>query len=206
MRRKSALTTGEIAQYCDVNFRTVLRWIERGKLRAYKLPGRGDNRVRIDDFREFLEQHKMPIPELFTSPRRHRALIVEGDAHIAGSICHALEHVGFETVVAPDGFRAGTYLGKYTPAVMTLDLQMPGLTGVNILSFVRATQDASKTKILVVSAMPAADLQQAMFAGADDVLQKPFDNNQLVEKVKSLVAGSTVRVPIYAQNTEAVCS
>ncbi|TNF38926.1 MAG: response regulator, partial [Gammaproteobacteria bacterium] len=40
------LTTGDIARYCQVNFRSVIRWIERGLLKAHKLPGRGDNRVK----------------------------------------------------------------------------------------------------------------------------------------------------------------
>ena len=39
------LTSGEIASYCDVNLRTVIRWIESGKLKGFKLPGRGNNRV-----------------------------------------------------------------------------------------------------------------------------------------------------------------
>ena len=36
-------TTGEIAKFVGVNFRTVIRWIERGQLDGYKLPGRGDH-------------------------------------------------------------------------------------------------------------------------------------------------------------------
>ncbi len=42
---QDVLTTGEAARICGVNFRTVLRWIDRGLLPAYKLPGRGDRRV-----------------------------------------------------------------------------------------------------------------------------------------------------------------
>ena len=62
------LTTGEIARYCGVNFRTVIRWIKRGHLRAYQLPGRGDNRVELEDFLEFLREHRMPIPEELKDP------------------------------------------------------------------------------------------------------------------------------------------
>lgn len=57
------LTTGEIAQHCGVNARTVIRWIKRGYLNAYQLPGRGDNRVAVEDFVNFLKAHDMPIPE-----------------------------------------------------------------------------------------------------------------------------------------------
>jgi excisionase family DNA binding protein len=60
---KRTLTTGEIAHYCGVNFRTVIRWIKRGYLNAFQLPGRGDNRVEVGDFLAFLERHNIPIPE-----------------------------------------------------------------------------------------------------------------------------------------------
>ena len=49
MTDKNTLTTGEAAKYCGVNFRTVIRCIERGHLKAYKLPGRGDNRIPVKD-------------------------------------------------------------------------------------------------------------------------------------------------------------
>ena len=63
MRDKQALTTGEVAKYCGVNFRTVIRWIERGHLEAYKLPGRGDNRIPVDSFVNFLKGNNMPVPD-----------------------------------------------------------------------------------------------------------------------------------------------
>ena len=61
--KKRVLTTGEVADYCGVNFRTVIRWIKRGQLDAYQLPGRGDNRIEVDDFIDFLITHKMPVPD-----------------------------------------------------------------------------------------------------------------------------------------------
>ena len=45
-----SLTTGEIAKYCGVTLRTVIRWLETEKLKGFKLPGRGNNRVLVDDF------------------------------------------------------------------------------------------------------------------------------------------------------------
>lgn len=63
MNARSALTSGEVAKYCGVNIRTVLRWIERGELQAFKLPGkRGDNRIEIDAFVSFLKINNLPIP------------------------------------------------------------------------------------------------------------------------------------------------
>jgi excisionase family DNA binding protein len=179
------LTTGEIASHCGVNFRTVIRWIERGCLNAYKLPGRGDNRVTVEEFVRFLVENQMPVPAEFQNQHK-RVLIVEDESQTARTIRRALEKAGFEIQIAQDGFRAGALLGVFSPAVITLDLQMPGLSGMDIIGFVRSTPSLENTGILVVSSMQEQLLQTAIDAGADDVLSKPFRNEQLVEKVSAL--------------------
>lgn len=65
MKDKQLMTTGDVARYCGVNFRTVIRWIDKGRLEAFKLPGRGDNRIPLDSFIAFLNENNMPIPEEF---------------------------------------------------------------------------------------------------------------------------------------------
>ncbi|MAT15980.1 MAG: response regulator [Planctomyces sp.] len=186
MKRKSVLTTGEVARYCSVHFRTVLRWIERGDLNAYKLPGRGDNRIRIEDFLNFLAEHEMPIPAELGEATNNKVLIVEDEPRMARCIQRVL-HGKYETVVATDGFRAGAYLKTYQPKVMTLDLQMPGLSGFDVLTFVRATKELCDTRILVLSGMGPDDLAQASLAGADAVMSKPFDNDELLATIDHLM-------------------
>jgi len=54
------LTTGVIARQCGVSKVTVLRWIEKGNLTAFRLPG-GQNRIHRDDFFAFATRHSIPI-------------------------------------------------------------------------------------------------------------------------------------------------
>lgn len=54
------LTTGAVARYCGVSKVTVLRWIEKGNLVAFRLPS-GQNRIHIDEFFSFAEKHKIPL-------------------------------------------------------------------------------------------------------------------------------------------------
>ena len=76
------LTSGEIASYCDVNLRTVIRWIESGKLKGFKLPGRGNNRVLVEDFVAFLERHDMPIPDSLKGIATPSILIVDDEIQL----------------------------------------------------------------------------------------------------------------------------
>ena len=54
------LTTGAVAKHCGVSKVTVLRWIEKGNLKAFRLPG-GQNRIHRDDFYAFAIKHSIPI-------------------------------------------------------------------------------------------------------------------------------------------------
>ncbi|MCG8426244.1 MAG: response regulator [Chromatiales bacterium] len=128
----------------------------------------------------------MPIPEEFRFYTR-RVLIVDDEKAMANAIRRTLRSAGLETQIALDGFQAGTKLMSFMPAVMTLDLQMPGLDGFELLEFVRSEAAISKVKVLVISALPESDLQRALEVGANDVLEKPFSNETLVEKVAVLL-------------------
>lgn len=171
--QRQPLTTGQIAKYCGVNFRTVIRWIDRGQLKAFKLPGRGDNRVEMRHFLEFLKEHKMPLPQDLAG-MADRAVVIDDDLPIARRIERSLRSIGFDVRVAEDGFRAGALMGTFLPSLMTLDPDMPGINGIDVLQFVRSADSFKHTKVLVVSAMPAGRLDQVLKAGANDVLPKPF--------------------------------
>lgn len=188
------LTTGEIAKICDVNLRTVIRWIERGELKGFKLPGRGNNRVLVEDFVSFLEQHGMPIPPEFAPKNNRRVLVLDDEPAITRLISRILRSGGYEVDVATDGFQGGAKLLQDRPALITLDLSMPGLDGFQVLDFIRSTSEIKNTKVVVVSALSTADLNRALEAGADAVLQKPFQNQELTEVVDRLLKDSVQTV------------
>ncbi|MCP4598398.1 response regulator [Neptuniibacter sp.] len=182
------LTTGDIAKVCDVNLRTVIRWIERGELQAFKLPGRGNNRVTEKDFVAFMRKHGMPIPEQFQHAALNRVLIVDDEVQVTKAINRVLRGAGYEAIEANDGFSAGSKLMKERPALMTLDLSMPGLDGYDVIRFVRQAPGISDTKILVISALDERDLERAIECGADAVLQKPFANSELLAAIETILA------------------
>jgi excisionase family DNA binding protein len=192
-----ALTTGDIAEYCGVNLRTVIRWIEKGYLPAYKLPGRGNNRVQLVDFLSFIDRHGMPLPEALRG-YGNRVLVVEDDEPMAESIARLLRANGYEVRVALDGFQAGDALRAFLPAVMTLDLRMPGIDGFQVLDYVRQDPELARLKILVLSSLPEERLRQAVAAGADDALAKPFEAAELVRRIETLRPSRSVPETVRA--------
>jgi len=201
MRQMRSLTTGEIADYCGVNLRTVIRWIEKGHLPAYKLPGRGNNRVRLIDFLSFIDRHGMPLPEALHC-YGNRVLVVEDDRRMAESIARILRASGYEVRVALDGFQAGDTLRAFLPALMTLDLRMPGLDGFQVLDYVRQDSELARLKILALSSLPDERLRQAVAAGADDALSKPFEATELIRRIEALLPNRSL--PLAARADQAL--
>jgi len=184
MTERAPLTTGQIAKHCGVNFRTVIRWIERGHIKAYKLPGRGDNRVQVEDFVAFLEGNNMPVPEEFVDNKK--LLVVDDDVSMAKAMARALKRGRYHVEIAHNGFEAGAKLVASKPALITLDLNMPGVSGIDVLKEVRE-RFGSTVKVLVVSGASPAELEHARLAGCDDVLEKPFENSELLARISALV-------------------
>lgn len=180
------LTTREAAQRCGVSFRTVIRWAERGELRAYRLPGRGDYRVPVEELRRFMREHGIPEPEEMPG-RPKRILVVDDEPVMALAIKRVFARAGFETAIAHDGFLAGSLLHTFKPHLMTLDIRMPGIDGFGVLRFLRETPLPTPLKVLVVSGESDERLKQALALGAHGALCKPFDNQELLAAARELL-------------------
>lgn len=181
-----SLTTGEIAKYCGVNLRTVIRWLEAGKLKGYKLPGRGNNRVLVSEFVAFLKQHDMPVPKELEAENEPLLLIVDDELSMAKAIQRVARKVGLKSIVATGGFQAGLMLSMHKPQMMTLDLSMPGLNGFDVLKYTRSQNEFADLHIVVISALDSEKLEHAKNSGANTTFSKPFNHLELMVEFQSI--------------------
>ncbi|MBF0504308.1 MAG: response regulator [Candidatus Omnitrophica bacterium] len=188
---KRPLTTGQIAQYCHVTHRGVLKWVESGKLKAYRTPGM-HSRVSIEDFLSFLKEYNMPVPAVLQPAMTHKKILIVDDDR---SIVHSLQRVlmlenKYIIEAAYDGFQAGLKLSEFKPDFVILDICMPGVDGYQVCAHIRKELDNKKIKILAVSGMnEAQDIKKIMDLGADDYLEKPFSNEELQKKINRILWG-----------------
>lgn len=185
------LKPGEIAAYCDVHHRTVSRWIANGQLKGHKLPGRGNYRVQLDDFLAFLEKQKMPMPKDLISEvpsSMAKIVIIDDEPAFRAAIKRALYGNNYDITLANDGFQAGVKLMQLKPDLITLDLDMPGLNGFEVLNFIKQVPEFAQLKVVVISGLPEADLEKAKAHGADAVLAKPFENSTLNNVIADLLS------------------
>ena len=119
-----------------------------------------------------------------------KLLHVEDDADIREIALMALELSGdFEVVQCETGEAALNQVQNYTPDVILLDIQMPGMDGIELARRIRETARHADTPILMLTAMSDKRYIDAAFAaGATDYVTKPFEIAELKERI-SVVEG-----------------
>jgi DNA-binding response OmpR family regulator len=132
----------------------------------------------------------MPSPTAAPLPDRP-ILVVDDDAKIVRLVRTYLERDGFAVVTAADGPAALDAIERHRPALVVLDLMLPGLDGRAVVRAVRGDDAAAATPILIVSARGSTlDRIAGLEDGADDYLPKPFSPAELVLRVKSILRRS----------------
>lgn len=94
---------------------------------------------------------------------------------------------GYAVVTAASGTEALALLDAERPDLLLVDLVMPGMNGFEVTKAVRAHADSRHLPVIMITATGGADLVRALEAGADDFVSKPFDKNELLARVKSLI-------------------
>lgn len=114
-----------------------------------------------------------------------RILIVDDNKDIQEVLGTYVAKEGFEPVVAKDGFEALDMFHKTDPAVILLDVMMPGMDGYKVCQKIR---EESEVPIIIVTAK-GEDYERVMGLdiGADDYIVKPFNGNEVMARVRAVL-------------------
>lgn len=116
-------------------------------------------------------------------------LVADDNADILTLLSVRLSHRGYDVITASDGEAALERIRRDLPAVAILDWVMPGLTGPEVCSAVKAAQDTIGTRIILLSARATDADVAAGLAHADGYLTKPFDIDELDAAIRALLPG-----------------
>lgn len=116
----------------------------------------------------------------------NRVLLVDDDPEICRFLAMLLEIEGYQPLVATGAEEALALCGKEHPAAILVDVAMPDVDGLELCTLLRRRGVACP--ILVVSARPGHDLtRKAVEAGADEFIRKPFDNAELLSRLRARI-------------------
>ncbi|MDQ3585314.1 MAG: response regulator [Acidobacteriota bacterium] len=111
-------------------------------------------------------------------------LVVDDDPDLRELVSFALQREGFDVVTAENGFEGLERLGEMKPVIALLDVMMPGMSGLEMLTRLRERDRNMPAIIMTAAATPEVALH-ALRDEACDFLAKPFDFNDLISAVNA---------------------
>jgi CheY-like chemotaxis protein len=113
----------------------------------------------------------------------------DDDADIRELLMFGLGGHGYRVVFAADGTEALRLAESWKPALMILDVAMPGIDGFELTRRLRAGSETSEIPVVLLTArVRDADVQQGYALGADAYITKPFHLDELNREVRRLLA------------------
>jgi DNA-binding response OmpR family regulator len=126
-----------------------------------------------------------------------RVLLVDDEAAITDNLAPFLERAGFTVAVAADGEEALRQVGAFAPDLIILDVLMPRLDGREVLRNLRQADNWTPV-ILLTQVGESSERAMALEEGADDYLNKPFDPQELVARMRAVMRRSQPGLPPLA--------
>ncbi len=124
-----------------------------------------------------------------------KLLIVEDEKELCDTVAKSLYSAGYEVDTCYDGNEALEYIFAEDYDLIVLDLNLPGIDGMDILRELRRTNE--ETKVLILSARSQiADKVEGLDAGANDYMEKPFHLQELEARIRSLTRRKFVQKDI----------
>lgn len=184
LRPQASYTTGEIAKICQVTKRTVIQWVDSGKLKGYRIPGSTHRRVSAEALRDFLRAHQIPD---YASLVRRRILIVDDDTDLQELLKDALRG-RYDVEVAGTALEAASRLPVFQPDLVLLDIRLPDCSGFEVCRHFQDYKKSRRVPILTMSAYGnEIDPQEVRRSGADAFLPKPLRITELQQRIESMV-------------------
>ncbi len=123
-----------------------------------------------------------------------RVLLIEDDPVIGANVCDYLQAIGMVADYAPDGFLGMSIAQREPPDVVVLDLNLPGIDGIDWCRRFRA-RPGGTVPVLMLTARDSLESKRAGFdAGADDYLVKPFQLDELAMRLRALLRRAGGRI------------
>jgi excisionase family DNA binding protein len=182
-RRAEFLTPNEVADRLLVAPVTVRLWATRGLLPSETTPG-GHRRFRTQDVEEFIARRRQMQERDAVGPSR--ILLIDDDERYTQALSTVLTArvPGLFVDTAADGFTAGIKCESLRPDVVTLDLRMPGMDGIEVCRLLRSMFGNDRLRIVVLSgALTEESIRKAQEAGANSCVEKTARTDVLMREL-----------------------
>lgn len=182
----------EVAKICGVVNQTAINWIKNGFLKAFKTPG-GQFRVYPEDLVNFMKSRNMEVPASILEFCKDvdggkKLMIVDDDKGLNTVILNYIKsrNPNLEIFQAFDGFEAGLLLSEKKPNCIILDLNLPGVNGIELCKKIKGDEKYRDSKIIVITSLENLDTEtQLRSLGIVEYIKKPANLVKIEELVRN---------------------
>ena len=187
-RRKDVLTTGQVAQICNVAPRTVTKWFDSGQLKGYRIPGSRDRRIPTCELIRFMKAHEMPIDALDIGTLR--VMVLDSDNGRAEGLARALrDKRDYDVFVASNSFDGGLAAQREQPHVILINLMARDIDASQICHYVRSSEELSAMRIVALAGtLNESEAHALQQKGFDAVVTNGGDVGQLVRTIEQVTS------------------
>ena len=187
-KKNDVLTTGQVAQICNVAPRTVTKWFDSGQLKGYRIPGSRDRRIPATELLRFMKAHDIPTDQFDIGILR--VLIIDSDWQDAERLVKGLKaRKDYDIHTAQNSFDAGLIAHKVIPHAVLINIMNQDIDAAQICKYIRSNQDLSGTKVIAIAEnLNGSQINVLVEKGFDGVLQDHSDYDQAVKVIEQVTA------------------
>ena len=184
---KDLFTTGEAAEVCRISQQTIIRCFDSGRLEGFRVPGSRFRRIPRQSLLKFMKDNHIPLDQLESGKKK--VLIVDDDPEIVELITEILSRDGrYEIKTASSGYEAGVSTQRFKPDLILLDYMLPDVNGNVVCQTIRKNPEFESIRIIIVSGVvKQEEIDQLLRSGAEGFIKKPFDVDELTDKVSAVL-------------------
>lgn len=127
--------------------------------------------------------------EFFGSDKK-KVLLIDDDPMPRSLLGMFFQEIDYDVLEASDGKQGIQMANENSPAIILLDINMPGMMGYETLEFLKNNPKTAQIPVVMVTAQSELDaVERCLEAGATDYIQKPFELTRVKEKIERILAG-----------------
>jgi excisionase family DNA binding protein len=178
------LSVKQVAEYLEVSKQAVDKWINAGELKVYRLPS-GRIKILRSDFLNYIKTHNLYLDKEFFNIESRKIVVIDDDETIHSLFQKFFEEINSELEVkyAVDGISGLLIMGASKPDIVILDIEMPGMNGVELCKKILADDSLTGIDIVVISGYLSKYEVKLKKLGIETFIEKPFTIRDLNKKL-----------------------